>query len=60
MFGLIGMAIGGLVIGGLVAYLARGALAARRVRTAEREAETLLVDARAKHKEVLIEAKERQ
>jgi len=58
MFGLIGMAIGGLVIGGLVAYLARGALAARRVRSAEREAETLLVDARSKHKEVLLEAKE--
>ncbi len=58
MFELIGMAIGGLVIGGLVAYLARGALASRRVRTAEREAETLLVDTRAKHKEVLLEAKE--
>lgn len=56
--GLIGMALGGLAIGGLIAYLARGFVASRRVRSAEKEAETLLADARGKHKELLIEAKE--
>jgi ribonuclease Y len=50
--------LGGLVVGGLVAYLARGMLAARRVRSAEKEADALLTDARAKHKELLLEAKE--
>ncbi len=50
--------LGGLVVGGLVAYLARGMLAARRVRSAEKEADTLLADAKAKHKELLLEAKE--
>ncbi|MDY6917060.1 MAG: ribonuclease Y [Chloroflexota bacterium] len=56
--GLIGVALGGLAIGGLVAYLARGMIAARKVRGAEKEAETLLASARAEHKETLIEAKE--
>ena len=50
--------LGGLVVGGLVAYLARGMLAARRVRSAEKEADALLADAKAKHKELLLEAKE--
>lgn len=50
--------LGGLVVGGLVTYLARGWLAARRVRSAEKEADTLLTEARAKYKEVLLEAKE--
>ena len=49
---------GGFVIGGLVAFLARRALATRRIRAAEREAEALLADARTKHKEALLEAKE--
>jgi len=49
---------GGFVIGGLVAFLARSALATRRIRIAEREAEALLTDARTKHKEALLEAKE--
>jgi len=50
--------LGGLVVGGLITYLARGMLAARRVRSAEKEADALLVDAKAKHKELLLEAKE--
>ena len=54
----IGAMVGGLVVGALVAYLARGLLAARRVHSAEKEAETLLADARAKHKEAQLEAKE--
>lgn len=45
-------------MGALVAYLARGLLAARRVHSAEKEAETLLADARAKYKEMQLEAKE--
>jgi len=49
---------GGLVIGGMVAFLLRGTLATRRTRAAEREAEALLADARTKHKEALLEAKE--
>ncbi len=49
---------GGFIIGGLVAFLVRRALATRRIRAAEREAEALLADARTKHKETLLEAKE--
>jgi len=50
--------LGGLVVGGLITYLARGVLANRRVRSAEKEAGTLLADAKAQHKELLLEAKE--
>ena len=49
---------GGFVIGGMVAFLVRRALATRRIRAAEREAEALLAEARTKHKEALLEAKE--
>jgi ribonuclease Y len=50
--------LGGLALGGVVAFLARRALATRRIRAAEREAEALLADAQTKHKEALLEAKE--
>ncbi|MDY6906787.1 MAG: ribonuclease Y [Chloroflexota bacterium] len=48
----------GLVFGGLVTYLAQRILTTRRIRTARKEAENLLTEARTKHKEVLLEAKE--
>jgi len=50
--------VGGFALGGVVAFLVRRALTTRRIRAAERETESLLDDARTKHKETLLEAKE--
>ncbi len=52
---LVGLA---LVLGGLVGYLARQMVANQQIRSAKKEARRLLDEATAKHKEVLLEAKE--
>ncbi len=52
---LVGLA---LVLGGLVGYLARQMVANQQIRSARKEARRLLDEATAKHKEVLLEAKE--
>ncbi|HUV46181.1 MAG TPA: ribonuclease Y [Dehalococcoidia bacterium] len=52
---LVGLA---LVLGGLVGYLARQMVANQQIRNAKKEARRLLDEATAKHKEVLLEAKE--
>jgi len=52
---LVGLA---LVLGGLVGYLARQMVANQQIRSAKKEAQRLLDEATAKHKEVLLEAKE--
>jgi len=51
---LVGLA---LVLGGLVGYLARQMVANQQIRSAKKEAQRLLDEATAKHKEVLLEAK---
>ncbi len=50
--------VGGFALGGVIVFLMRRALTTRRIRGAHREAESLLEDARTKHKETLLEAKE--
>lgn len=52
---LVGLA---LVLGGLVGYLARQMVANQQIRSAKKEVRRLLDEATAKHKEVLLEAKE--
>ena len=50
--------VGGFALGGVIVFLMRRALTTRRIRAAQGEAESLLEDARTKHKETLLEAKE--
>jgi len=50
--------VGGFALGSVLTFLVRRVLTTRRIRAAEREAESLLEDARTKHKETLLEAKE--
>lgn len=50
-------AIVGLVVGGVVGYIARQSLASKKVTGAESRAEKILEDAKNKEKEMLIEAK---
>jgi ribonuclease Y len=52
-------AIAGLVIGGIVGYIVRQAVASKRVASAESNAEKILEDARNKSKELQLEAKSR-
>ncbi len=58
IFLLIVATLGGFAIGGFVAFATWQVIIGRRVRVAEKEAGKLLVDAKTKHKEALLEAKE--
>ena len=50
--------LGGFAVGGFVAFALWQVIIGRRVRVASKEAEKLLIEARTKHKEALLEAKE--
>jgi ribonuclease Y len=51
-------AVGGVIFGGTVAFLAWRMVIGRRIRATQSEVEALLTDAQTKHKETLLEAKE--
>ncbi len=52
------IAIGSVLIGGLITFFIQKTVISRRVRNAQREAERLLEEAKTTHKEMLLEAKE--
>ncbi len=54
----VGIIIAGLVIGGVIGFFIRGTIISRRTRSAEERAAKLISEAKAKQKEILLEAKE--
>jgi len=58
MWEIILAAVGGIALGGAVAFLAWRMVVGRRIRAAQSKVEALLTEAQTKHKETLLEAKE--
>ena len=58
MWEIILAAVGGITLGGMVAFLVWRMVVGRRIRAAQSKVEALLIEAQTKHKETLLEAKE--